>query len=186
MHTYCILDGARMLIMLDQAKALNQDSISLYAGLPLEVLESISPYIFYLDPNSYFPDWVFTEGWGKSWGIYVRTKVNGEELFHHFRKFITVFTEQGKELYFRFYDPRALRIFLPTCSNDQLREFFGPVESFFMEDKSQDVVLCFTLQGNKLVSTRENKGDWFAALFPYHPDEEVKSMTEIEEDEDVK
>ena len=63
--------------MLDQAKALNQDSISLYSGLPLEVLESISPYIFYLDPKNYFPDWVFSEGWGKSWGIYVAVAGRG-------------------------------------------------------------------------------------------------------------
>ena len=28
-------------------------------------------------------------------------------------------------LYFRFYDPRVLESFLPTCSEEQLDEFFG-------------------------------------------------------------
>lgn len=172
MHTYSILDGARMLKMLDQAKALNQESISLYSGLPLEVFESISPYIFYLDPESYFSDWIVAEGWGKSWGIYIRTNINGEELFHHLRKFITVSTDKGKELYFRFYDPRALRIFLPTCNENQLKEFFGPIDLFIMEDKDSEFAIGFKLQGSRLITSRIPKNEWFEELIPKDLSEE--------------
>jgi hypothetical protein len=39
----------------------------------------------------------------------------------------------GKLLYFRFYDPRVLRRFLPTCDAEQLRQLFGPIDAFVME-----------------------------------------------------
>lgn len=181
MHTYCILDGARMLQKLDQAKSLNQDSISLYSGLPLEILESVSPYIFYLEDGGSLSYWLTEQGWGKSWGIYVRSGVNGEDLYHHFRKFITVFTEQGKEMYFRFYDPRALRIFLPTCNENQLNEFFGPVDSFIMEDKDSEYAIGFKLKEGRLISSRIHKNDWFDELIPKDLNEE-NNDSETEEE----
>lgn len=174
MHTYSILDGARMLEKLTQAKELNTDSVSLYAGLPLEVLESISPYIFFLQPGNGLNKMLVEEGWGKSWGIYVCTNADGEVLYHHFRKFITVFTDKGKELYFRFYDPRALRIFLPTCNESQLIEFFGPVDSFIMEDKDMEYALEFRLQERKLIANRIKKTAWFETLIPKTQEKELE------------
>jgi hypothetical protein len=34
---------------------------------------------------------------------------------------------------FRFYDPRVLSVFLPTCLPEQITEMFGPVTHFFVE-----------------------------------------------------
>ena len=170
-----------MLQKLDQAKSLNQDSISLYAGLPLEILESVSPYIFFLDEGGSLSYWLTEQGWGKSWGIYIRTAVNGEDLYHHFRKFITVFTDQGKELYFRFYDPRALRIFLPTCNENQLKEFFGPVDSFIMEDKDAEYAVGFKLTGGRLITSRVPKNEWIDELIPNNLGEENQEFETEEE-----
>ena len=66
---------------------------------------------------------------------------NFEDCWKHFRKFLIVKTEDGKELYFRFYDPRVLKIFLPTCEKDQMIEFFGPIERFIVEgDNRKDAL----------------------------------------------
>ncbi|HEY2399507.1 MAG TPA: S1 RNA-binding domain-containing protein, partial [Steroidobacteraceae bacterium] len=46
--------------------------------------------------------------------------------------------EQGKRLLFRFYDPRVLRPFLPSCEAGQMREMFGPVEHFAVEANGID------------------------------------------------
>ena len=51
----------------------------------------------------------------------------------HFRQFLRVRDEAGREFFFRFYDPRVLRVYLPTCNSEELRTFFGPVELFSME-----------------------------------------------------
>jgi hypothetical protein len=41
----------------------------------------------------------------------------------------------GKIVYFRFYDPRVLRAYLTTCTDDEIRTFFGPVHRLVMEEE---------------------------------------------------
>jgi hypothetical protein len=41
---------------------------------------------------------------------------------------------------FRFYDPRVLRVYLPTCWPGELTRMFGPVESFVMESAEGNVL----------------------------------------------
>ena len=36
----------------------------------------------------------------------------------------------GKELYFRFYDPRIIRTFLESSTESEVAEFFGPIIRF--------------------------------------------------------
>jgi hypothetical protein len=67
----------------------------------------------------------------------------------HLRRFLRVTDERGKQLLFRYYDPRVLRIYLPTCTTAELETFFGPLVRFVAEDADQQVALTFerTLTG---------------------------------------
>jgi hypothetical protein len=38
-----------------------------------------------------------------------------------------------ERMYFRFYDPRVLHVFLPTCTPAQKREFLGLISGIFHE-----------------------------------------------------
>jgi hypothetical protein len=78
-----------------------------------------------------------------------------DEVYNHFRKFLIVETEDLEKLYFRFYDPRVLRIFLPTCSSSQLDEFFGPVDRFICEDEDPAFALVFSLRKGLLITERK-------------------------------
>ena len=60
----------------------------------------------------------------------------------------------GREMYFRFYDPRVLGAFLPTCSAEQIRQMFGPVSSYLVEAERGDVTLRFTPASNGVTSER--------------------------------
>src|SRR5947209_7089547 len=62
----------------------------------------------------------------------------------HFRHFLLVETEDGKLLYFRFYDPRVLRAFLPTCNSDESSEFFGPIHDILTEESNVTNLLSFS------------------------------------------
>ena len=53
-------------------------------------------------------------------------------------------TEDGKQLYFRFYDPRVLRLYLPTCTPEEVRRSFGPVGCYLLEDEDPKTLLRFT------------------------------------------
>jgi hypothetical protein len=62
----------------------------------------------------------------------------------HFRSLVNVYDEKGNPMMFRFYDPRVLRRFLPTCKPAELKVFFGDVESFFAES-DDNKLLSFSL-----------------------------------------
>ncbi len=69
------------------------------------------------------------------------------------RRFLRIKTDDGQQLYFRYYDPRVLSIFLPTCDASQLQEFFGPVNQFIIEDPTRQRTLLFTQQHGSLQTT---------------------------------
>jgi len=148
--TYSIIDGARILGKLDTAQQLHSEYLSLYIGQSERSLSSVAPYLFSYQFNSEFAKWLFENGWGNSWGIFIEAPISIENLQKHFRKFLMVKTEDGKELYFRFYDPRVLKIFLPTCDEKQILEFFGPIESFIVEGETKEEAIRFWQQNGIL------------------------------------
>jgi hypothetical protein len=53
----------------------------------------------------------------------------------------------GRRLYFRYYDPRVFRVYLPTCNAEEMEQVFGPVLSYQMEDESARNLLVFERGG---------------------------------------
>ncbi len=151
---YILLDAARMGDTIEKAKEINPDFDSLYRGRSEESLAVVAPYLFLFRQNTDFGKWYIENGWGDAWGILIRSHLPMPELHRHFRKFLVVGTEDMQELYFRFYDPRVLRIFLPTCDQQQLKEFFGPIEYFIMEDADKDWAIRCWLENGHLRSVK--------------------------------
>lgn len=147
---YLLLDAARMQEETEQAKEQNPRYASLYKGRSEEDLAGVAPYLFTYRKGSHFANWYQSNGWGHAWGVLVKSTLPFDEVYKHFRKFLLVKTEDGRELYFRFYDPRVLRTFLPGCDARQLAEFFGPVQHFICEDKDPGNALDFSIQNNAL------------------------------------
>lgn len=157
MNSFLILDAARMESEMETARALNPDFVSLYRGEPEETLASVAPYLFSFNNGTEFENWYFANGWGDAWGVLVVANEEMRALHKHFRRFLMVKTEDGEELYFRFYDPRVLRIFLPTCDREQLKEFFGPVDYYLCEDEDPEYGIVFSLQDGLLRQERITK-----------------------------
>lgn len=137
---------------IDKAKELCSKFFSLYRGDKENQLASVAPYVFDADECVELQDWFFKEGWSNSWGVIIYTTQDLKQIRKHLRRFLMVMTEEKKELYFRFYDPRVLRVFLPTCDAKQLREFFGPVDYFVCEDENPETGLVLSTEDRKLVS----------------------------------
>ena len=51
---------------------------------------------------------------------------------------------------FRYYDPRVLRAYLPTCDESELRAVFGPIRAFWMEARDSGVMLEYRFDGRGL------------------------------------
>jgi len=131
---HLLLDAARMESAIYQARDMNSKHVSLYKGKSMEALADFAPYLFDFSAEEAFQSWFWEAGWGNAWGVLVDLTAPKAEVYRHFRKFLLVHNEEGEQVYFRFYDPRVLRVFLSTCNREQLREFFGPVRYFLIED----------------------------------------------------
>ncbi|MEZ4808082.1 MAG: DUF4123 domain-containing protein [Flavobacteriales bacterium] len=147
---YILLDAARMNGAIQEARDLNPDHTCLYEGDSEKFLAAVAPWLFAFEPGSDFARWAVRQGKGNSWGILFRSEVEPVRLYKHLRRFLIIQTEEGKELYFRYYDPRVLRVFLPTCDKDQLREFFGPITAFVAEDEN-GLLVEYALSDNELL-----------------------------------
>ena len=58
-----------------------------------------------------------------------------EELRKQFRHFLLAELPDGRMVMFRFYDPRVMRPYLPTCNRDELGLWFSNVNAFVMESE---------------------------------------------------
>ncbi len=117
---------------------------SLYEGRPKAELVHFAPYLVRLLPESKLLEALVSRGWGKSWGVYLTSSAPFREVRRHLRQFLMVKLPDGKQVYFRFYDPRVLRVYLPTCTREEGNEFFGPVKYHLTEDEKPETLLRFS------------------------------------------
>jgi len=128
------------------------ESVCLYEGEQAVELEDVAPYLIRLYKDNPFTEWLFNTGWGKNWGIFVQSPAGLEELACHFRCFLKVYDEEGTPLMFRYYDPRVLRVYLPTCTEAELSYVFGPVERYIVERWEENEVVDFCFEDGRLLS----------------------------------
>lgn len=134
-NLYAVLDAARDDRILTLLRESPNPTRSLLAGVRGDTLADVASYLVQLAPNDWLLSALVHEGWGYAWGIYLDCPLPFDQVRRHLRHFLRVRAEGEKDfLYFRFYDPRVLSIFLPTCTPDQLREFHGPILRFWGED----------------------------------------------------
>jgi hypothetical protein len=154
---YALLDAARDPRVYAAVQACSLPYECLYDGeLPPE-LAAVAPYLVRLRPQHIFTERLLVEGWGQSWGLYLAAPGALPDLRRHLRRFLRVQTEAKKTLLFRYYDPRVLRIYLPTCSPDELTSFYGPITRFVMESEDGSA-LGFERHGEALSFTRVELG----------------------------
>ena len=148
--TTSVVDSARVEGLAGRLAGFGAEARCLFQGKSEEELADVAPYLLNVPAESDASKLVFGELWGRSAAVHVVTTAPLADLRTHLRHFLMVLTEDGKTLYFRFYDPRVLRMFLPTCAPEQLAEFFGPVESFYVEDEDPARALRFSLEAGAL------------------------------------
>lgn len=147
---YVVLDGASVPDLPMKLFEMHPPNYCLFRGELEPDMAEVAPYVVQLIPNTYFTDWVLSECYGKHWGIFAHSLHSIKEMRRHFRSLVQVYNEKGDPLIFRFYDPRVLRKFLPTCTSDELNTFFGKVGTFFAEDEKDQPFSAFRLKDDKL------------------------------------
>lgn len=139
---FAVLDGARTTRIRELLRESVDEHRSLYEGVMGDALGDVAPYLVRLSKDGALLSRLVAEGWGQSWGVYLTSARPLAEVRRHLRRLLMVEAEGEKErLYFRFYDPRVLRRFLPKSNVRQRAEMFGAViQGFLMEGEQGELV----------------------------------------------
>jgi hypothetical protein len=154
---FAIADGAQDRSIYGAVDASRQDRCCLYSvdprwggqDLPWQLLMT-GPYLVELDPEEEFTRYLLTNGWSRHWGIFFRSDSGIQRVRRHFRDLLVVRNEKGRKLMFRYYDPRVLRAYLPTCLPGELRTFFGPVDVYMVPGEDPGTIQQFRFDGTQL------------------------------------
>jgi hypothetical protein len=154
---FTIVDGAQDRRIYGAVDGSRQDRSSLYSvdrrwggqDLPWQLLMA-GPYLVELDPEEQFTRYLLRNGWDRHWGIFFRSDADMQKVRRHFRELLVARDEKGRKLMFRYYDPRVLRAYLPTCLPGELRMMFGPVNVYLVPGDDPETVILFRFDGTHL------------------------------------
>jgi len=105
-----------------------------------EPLASTAPYLVKLNAEKMQVERLINERIGKHQFIILKSGALTKELADHCSNMLRVMDEDGKVIGFRYYDPRILRVYIPTCTEEEKTLFFGPVETFWVESDDNEVI----------------------------------------------
>jgi len=112
-----------------KVQELGQESaVSLFIGEAEKKCWDLAPYLMAVQETTL--DWMVQTIWHAPGGVFILSRSGLETLRTHFRRFLIVQLPDGERWYFRYYDPRILKIYLSNCRADELEVFFGPVRAF--------------------------------------------------------
>jgi hypothetical protein len=159
LKVFGVLDGASIPDLLEHLYSSDLEYECLYRGELAPDIAEVAPYLVALDKASAFTHWLVERGWGRHWGVFALSRADLRALRRHFRTLLIVHDSAAKPLYFRYYDPRVLRVYLPTCNADELSAIFGPVEKYLLEEEQTGAILSFHTNAGALVQLRDEPGD---------------------------
>lgn len=152
-RAFAVLDGASIDDLPARLYEMQPRAVCLYRGEIEPDIAEVAPYLVELFAGDAFTEWLLDENaGGRHFGIFARSPHSLTEMRKHFRKFLTVYDEAGNPLLFRYYDPRVLRKFLPTCGAADLGRMFAGVQSFLAEKTAVDYTR-FEMRDDRLAAT---------------------------------
>ena len=130
LHTYAILDAAKVLNLPEMLDASGLPHRCLFKGDAFDELKDAAPWIVRLEDGNAFTRNLFTRSdapwhlWDREPGIYVRSRGTLDDMWKHFRKFTRVQDENGKWYYFRFWEGVHIGAMLQEMDpKDQIKFF---------------------------------------------------------------
>jgi hypothetical protein len=138
-YLYGLLDAYDNPAVPQKVQELGQEfAVSLFVGAAEKKCWDLAPYLIAVQEATL--DWMMQTIWNAPCGVFILSRSGLETLRTHFRRFLIVQLPDGERWYFRYYDPRILKIYLSNCHADELEVFFGPVRAFGVPEPESDQV----------------------------------------------
>lgn len=129
LHTYAILDAAKVTNLPELLETSGLEHRCLFKGNAYDELRDVAPWIVQIEDGNGFTRNLFTctdapwHLWDQEPGIYVRSRGTLDEVWRHFRKFTRVQDEDAKWYYWRFWEPKWIIGQLSDMQPDQIHRF---------------------------------------------------------------
>jgi hypothetical protein len=141
-EVYAVLDAAQDERLLPRIAGL--DGQCLFDGELSQPLSAAAPWLVRLTPWSPLTAWLLEAGLRSHAGILLSSTEQLPAVRRHLRRFLLVRDDAGNELFFRYYDPRVLRTYLPTCNDGELELIFAAVDRFWIWPEVGDALVEWT------------------------------------------
>ena len=146
-NAYAVADGSARLDLLEMLWRTGAPFACLFAGELEPEVTACAPYLVRLDG----PDGAFAElaaGWGQAQAVYLTSGLALPWLKAHLMPKTRAILPGPREVTFRFYDPRVMRLVLPVMEPPQRAEFFGDaIETCYCEDEDGAGLVTFGRDG---------------------------------------
>lgn len=156
LHTYALLDAAKVMNLPELLEASGLEHQCLFKGDTFDELKDVAPWIVRLEDSNNFTRNLFTRSnthwhlWDKEPGTYLRSKADLTTLGAHFRRFTRLQAEDGSWRYFRFWEPLTFQAFLTAA---QGRSFELCPMIFGQEGAIVQSIICCPVPGEVTVHT---------------------------------
>lgn len=146
--SFLVLDAAREKDVLSEVRQSGLPHRSLYRGNTAVRLRRVAPYL--VDISAADAGLALLQrAWGRAWGIVIQAADSCFDAMHaHLRRFLMVDHIDGRRVYFRYYDPRVMAAFLPSCNDEQHAALFALPTRFIVESDDGESAITFTRDGN--------------------------------------
>lgn len=153
---YAVLDGAMVKQLPDYFEDRDAPFACLFPGETDPIVLTRAPWLVRAEPGGEIMAWILQEGWGRNWGMLtvVPEDTPFDSVLDHFRKFLQVRLPDERLVFFRFYDPRVQRLFLPSCDGAQTAELFDLPIAWICEGENGDALLVHTASGGTVKTAR--------------------------------
>lgn len=139
---YAVVDAAKDYRLASAARDILGEPLRPLLTKAPRFMERVGPYVTPIRCAErgarYLELWA--EYHGDNAGIFFFTRSWPQAVRSHLISIFEVYDESKQMFFFRFYDPRVIRDYLPTCTAKECREFFGPIRCFLVDGEEPDTM----------------------------------------------
>lgn len=148
LQTFAILDAAKIKNLPELLEASGLEYRCLFQGQAVEDMGACAPWLVRLEPGAGLTRKLFMDErslglWHMAASTFVRSRFSFDELWRHFRKFTRLQDEDGKWLFFRFWDIQSLKMLQLSQSLAGARRFFAPYHSVIVPVPAENLCVLF-------------------------------------------
>ena len=141
---YAVLDTARDRKISSLLELSGCEYRILYGKQLALTMDGFGPYLVALPQGMQsLPTDLIQEAWSNSWGIFFTSSAGLPAVLRHLRRLLSIKLPDGRQALFRFYDPRVLRGYLPSCDQMELAQLFGPIDTIYLESVTGEHLYIF-------------------------------------------